>query len=142
MYDKMYDKIYHSTHPDMMEGASNDQLRDRYLVSGLFQPGKVSLNYSHNERMIIGGATPTSGALSLPTHSEPPSLEGKPFLHARELGVVNIGTYRPSRNARAMVSPSTAKPSPWRSATACTCRWARARSRSPRPIRPTPRNST
>ena len=91
MYDKMYDKVYQATHPDMMDGATNQQLRDRYLVEGLFVPGKISLNYSHNERMIIGGATPAEGALGLPSHSEPQSLAGKPFLHARELGVVNIG---------------------------------------------------
>jgi 4-deoxy-L-threo-5-hexosulose-uronate ketol-isomerase len=87
----VYDKVYHATHPDMMEGASNEQLRGRYLVGGLFQAGRISLNYSHNERMIIGGAMPTDAALSLPTHSEPPSLAGQPFLVARELGVVNIG---------------------------------------------------
>ncbi|MDQ2695339.1 MAG: 5-dehydro-4-deoxy-D-glucuronate isomerase [Pseudomonadota bacterium] len=87
----MYAKVYHATHPDMMESVTNDQLRDRYLVTGLFQPDKVSLNYSHTERMVIGGATPVKGTLSLPGHSEPPSLAGKPFLHARELGVVNIG---------------------------------------------------
>jgi len=87
----VYDKVYHATHPDMMEGASNEQLRDRYLVGGLFQAGRISLNYSHNERMIIGGAMPTDAALSLPPHSEPPSLAGQPFLVARELGVVNIG---------------------------------------------------
>lgn len=87
----MYDKVYHATHPDMMEGASNDQLRDRYLVGGLFQPGRISLNYSHNERMVLGGAMPIDGPLGLPTHSEPPSLAGQPFLVARELGVVNIG---------------------------------------------------
>lgn len=91
MYDPMYDKVYQATHPDMMDGAANQQLRDRYLVEGLFVPGKISLNYSHHERMIIGGATPAETALSLPTHSEPPSLAGAPFLQARELGVVNIG---------------------------------------------------
>ena len=91
MYDPMYDKVYQATHPDMMDGASNQQLRDRYLIQGLFVPGKVSLNYSHHERMIIGGATPTETALNLPTQSEPPSLAGAPFLQARELGVVNIG---------------------------------------------------
>ena len=91
MSDPMYDKIYQATHPDMMEGATNQQLRHRYLVGGLFTPGKVSLNYSHNERMVLGGAMPVDGALGLPNHSEPPSLVGKPFLHARELGVVNIG---------------------------------------------------
>lgn len=91
MYDPMYDKVYKATHPDMMDGASNRQLRDRYLVQDLFVPGRISLNYSHHERMIIGGATPAETALSLPTHSEPPSLAGAPFLQARELGVVNIG---------------------------------------------------
>ncbi len=91
MSDPMYDKIYQATHPDMMEGATNQQLRDRYLVGGLFTAGKVSLNYSHNERMVLGGAMPVDGALGLPSYSEPPSLAGKPFLHARELGVVNIG---------------------------------------------------
>ncbi|QIF83020.1 5-dehydro-4-deoxy-D-glucuronate isomerase [Brevundimonas sp. 'scallop'] len=87
----MYDKVYQATHPDMMDGASNQQLRDRYLIENLFVPGRISLNYSHHERMIIGGATPAETALSLPTHSEPPSLAGAPFLQARELGVVNIG---------------------------------------------------
>ncbi|WP_354074589.1 5-dehydro-4-deoxy-D-glucuronate isomerase [Brevundimonas sp. 1080] len=87
----MYNKVYQATHPDMMDCASNQQLRDRYLIENLFVPGRISLNYSHHERMIIGGATPAETALSLPTHSEPPSLAGAPFLQARELGVVNIG---------------------------------------------------
>ncbi len=91
MYDKMYDKVYQATHPDMVDGATNEQLRDRYLVSGLFQRGRISLNYSHHERLIIGAAVPTDAPLALPRHSEPASLAGKPFLHARELGVVNIG---------------------------------------------------
>jgi len=91
MYDPMYDKVYQATHPDMMEGATNQQLRDRYLITDLFVPGKISLNYSHHERMIMGGATPAGTPLTLPTHSEPPSLAGAPFLQARELGVVNIG---------------------------------------------------
>lgn len=91
MYDPMYDKVYQATHPDMMDGASNQQLRERYLIQDLFVSGRISLNYSHHERMIIGGATPAETALSLPTHSEPPSLAGAPFLQDRELGVVNIG---------------------------------------------------
>jgi 4-deoxy-L-threo-5-hexosulose-uronate ketol-isomerase len=28
----MFKKTFHATHPDMMTGASNDALRDRYLV--------------------------------------------------------------------------------------------------------------
>jgi len=88
----MFEKTFHATHPDMMTRVENDELRDRYLVTGLFQDGKVVLNYSHNERFVIGGATPAGGVLNLPDPTEPKSAVGKPFLERREMGVVNIGT--------------------------------------------------
>ena len=37
----MFEKTYHATHPDMMDGASNDDLRARYLMTGMFQPDKM-----------------------------------------------------------------------------------------------------
>ncbi|HEY0598429.1 5-dehydro-4-deoxy-D-glucuronate isomerase [Sphingopyxis sp.] len=88
----MYAKTYHATHPDMMEEVSNDALRDRYLVSGMFEAGKVHLNYSHNERFVIGGAVPKGGAVKLPEQSVPASAAGHPFLERREMAAVNIGT--------------------------------------------------
>lgn len=87
----MFEKTYHATHPDMMERVDNDALRERYLVAGMFEPGKVKLNYSHNERFVIGGAVPAGGSLRLPDQAEPASAEGRPFLERREMGVVNIG---------------------------------------------------
>jgi 4-deoxy-L-threo-5-hexosulose-uronate ketol-isomerase len=36
----MFRKTYYATHPDMMEGASNEDLRDRHLVDGLFAMGR------------------------------------------------------------------------------------------------------
>lgn len=87
----MYAKTYYATHPDMMEGVSNQALRDRYLVGGLFRDGEIVLTYSHGERFIIGGAVPGAGTLALPTHDEPESAAGHPLLERRELGVVSIG---------------------------------------------------
>ncbi len=36
----MYDRTYYATHPDMMECVSNEELRDRYLIQGLFRAGE------------------------------------------------------------------------------------------------------
>jgi 4-deoxy-L-threo-5-hexosulose-uronate ketol-isomerase len=87
----MFDKTYHSTHPDMMAQASNDDLRSRYLIGDLFIPDRIALNYSHDERFIIGGALPVSGPLILPQQPATPGDGSVPFLARRELGIINIG---------------------------------------------------
>ncbi|MET0310312.1 MAG: 5-dehydro-4-deoxy-D-glucuronate isomerase [Sphingomonas sp.] len=88
----MFEKTYYATHPDMMAGASNEDLRERYLVGNLFRPGEIVLTYSHGERFIIGGVVPAGGLLALPTQPEPASVAGHPLLERREMSVVNIGS--------------------------------------------------
>jgi 4-deoxy-L-threo-5-hexosulose-uronate ketol-isomerase len=86
----MFAKTYHATHPDMMFAVSNDDLRDRYLMQGLFQDGQIVLTYNHAERFVVGGVVATS-PIKLPDQTEPASAAGHPFLERRELGVINVG---------------------------------------------------
>ncbi len=87
----MFEKVYHATHPDMMAGVDNETLKSRYQVGDLFAEGQIRLVYSHNERLVIGGAVPHGAPLPLPTPSEPESAKGQPFLARRELGAFNVG---------------------------------------------------
>ena len=86
----MFEKTLQATHPDMMAGASNDQLRDRYLIQNLFRAGECVLNYTHADRFVIGGVAVESGSVALPAQEEPASAKGHPFLERRELAVVNV----------------------------------------------------
>jgi len=86
----MFQKTYYATHPDSVDFANNDDLRDLYLADDMFADGEIRLNYTHYERMIIGGAVPTFSALDLPLQTEPASAKDKPFLERRELAAVNV----------------------------------------------------
>ena len=87
----MFERNYYATHPDMMECVSNEELRDRYLIQGLFREGEVVLNYTHADRFVIGGVLVGASEVRLPDQVEPSSAAGHPFLERRELAIVNIG---------------------------------------------------
>ena len=87
----MFERTYYATHPDMMECVSNEELRDRYLIPGLFRAGECVLNYTHADRFVIGGVAVADGEVRLPDQTEPPSAAGHPFLERRELAIVNVG---------------------------------------------------
>ena len=50
--------------PDTAAMMGTDDLRANFLIEGLFAPGKVTLCYSHYDRMIVGGVVPTGGPLA------------------------------------------------------------------------------
>ncbi|MDP2138676.1 MAG: 5-dehydro-4-deoxy-D-glucuronate isomerase [Candidatus Didemnitutus sp.] len=66
----------------------SNELRSAFLLSDLFQPGKLLLRYWETDRAVIGGAIPTRGKLTLGTARE---LASGYFCERRELGVVNVG---------------------------------------------------
>ena len=67
---------------------STEELRKEFLVEKIFAPGEISLTYTHNDRMIFGGVTPTDEALEIKLDQE---LGVDYFLERRELVVINIG---------------------------------------------------
>jgi len=88
----MYLKTFYATHPDSIRGASNEELRDLYLIENSFAKDQIRLHYSHFDRIAVGGAVPVKKKLALPVHAEPASAKGRPYLDRREMGVINIGS--------------------------------------------------
>ncbi|TIX36093.1 MAG: 5-dehydro-4-deoxy-D-glucuronate isomerase, partial [Mesorhizobium sp.] len=44
--------------PVSAAAMGTDELRHNFLIEDLFQPGRISLTYTHYDRMIVGGAMP------------------------------------------------------------------------------------
>src|SRR5262245_4306574 len=81
-------QIRHPTHPDELAALTSDRLRERFLVEDLFIAGEVRLVLSHHDRLVIGGAGPAGGVLTLPA---PAQLRAERFCDRRELAVVCLG---------------------------------------------------
>lgn len=81
-------KTYYSQGPKDIKHHSTEQLREDFLAEEIFTPGKIVLNYTHHDRQIFGGVTPTTEELEIVLNK---SLGVSYFLERRELGVINIG---------------------------------------------------
>lgn len=74
-----------STHPNDLALLDEEDLRDRFVVQGLFRPGEISFAYVHDDRLLIGGVRVEGQNVPL---DAPDALRAEFFLERRELGVV------------------------------------------------------
>ncbi len=80
--------IRYSNHPSDSRRYDTALLREHYLISSIFEADEIVLTYSHQDRIIAGGAMPAHKPLILETSKE---LGSEFFLERREMGVINIG---------------------------------------------------
>ena len=78
----------YATNPAQIPGMNTKQLRAQYLVPELFVPGKVTVTYTHHDRIVLGGAVPAGSDLELTGY---PEIRSDYFLEHREVGIINVG---------------------------------------------------
>ncbi len=64
------------------------ELRDRFLLQGLFAPGAATLRFVDLDRVVLGGIVPLGEAVRL---DAPEAMAADYFLERREAGVLNVG---------------------------------------------------
>ncbi|GAA6257980.1 MULTISPECIES: 5-dehydro-4-deoxy-D-glucuronate isomerase [Bacteroides] len=74
--------------PQDVKTYDTNRLRSSFLMEKVMAPNEINLTYSMYDRLIFGGAVPTTKELVLETIDP---LKAKFFLERRELGVINIG---------------------------------------------------
>lgn len=81
-------EIRHPMHPDQGRTLDTEGMRKHFLITELFQPGKLNLTYSHFDRIIVGGICPGKEELKLEGGK---TLGAVSFFERREGGIINIG---------------------------------------------------
>lgn len=74
--------------PEDAARRNTQGLREGFVIENLFRAGEINLTYSHLDRMIVGGVSPTREALEISRVLETGT---DAFLERREAAIVNIG---------------------------------------------------
>jgi 4-deoxy-L-threo-5-hexosulose-uronate ketol-isomerase len=74
--------------PEELARMTTEEVRAAFLITDLFQPGRVTLRAVDLDRVILGGVVPTSGPLRLESTE---ALAAEYFTERREVGVLNVG---------------------------------------------------
>ena len=81
-------KIHDSVYSRLTSTLAPDNLRQEFLVAGLFRPGEANFHYWETDRTVLGGISPLGAEIALPAT---PDLRSAFFLERREAGVINLG---------------------------------------------------
>ena len=74
--------------PKETAAMNTGELRSNFVCESLMQDDKLTLVYSHYDRVIIGGVKPVQSIVVLENEEE---LKAGYFLERRELGIINVG---------------------------------------------------
>ena len=77
-----------AVHYEDFKSYDTEKIRQHFLVENLMQEGNIKLVYSHYDRLIVGGAVPTSEPINLDVIDP---LKADYFLDRREMGIINVG---------------------------------------------------
>jgi 4-deoxy-L-threo-5-hexosulose-uronate ketol-isomerase len=75
-------------HPREIGRMDSKELAKAFVISDLFQTGKIQVVYSHYDRVVIGGVVPSTKEMILTSYTQ---LKADYFLQRREMGIINIG---------------------------------------------------
>lgn len=79
-----------SIHSDHAKQLDTEGLRREFLIEEVFSPNKLTMTYSHIDRIVFGGIMPVDSTLSF-SNELGKSFGVTYFLERRELGLINIG---------------------------------------------------
>ena len=82
-------EMRYPAHQDQVKRMTTDELRQQFHIGDLFVADKLTLVYSHIDRVIVGGAVPVAGAVTLAADLH--DLAAEYFLERREVGIINVG---------------------------------------------------
>ncbi|POH66463.1 5-dehydro-4-deoxy-D-glucuronate isomerase [Cryobacterium zongtaii] len=81
-------QLRHSTNPAQIRSFDTASLRANYLVDDLFADDEFRATYTHEDRIVLGGARPVHTSITLGTFD---ALRTDTFFENREAGIVNVG---------------------------------------------------
>ena len=84
--------IRYSANQKDVKRYTTQELRDEFLITGLYQPDRVVAVYSHVDRMVTFGCMPVTREISLDDGIEVyANFVINYILQRREIGIFNIG---------------------------------------------------